>query len=39
MAFGSGLNDNDDVNLSLTNDGGIFWNEYKLDDAQLAQRL
>ena len=27
------------VNLSVTTDGGVFWNDEKLNDAQLAQRL
>ncbi|MGC4062023.1 MAG: biopolymer transporter ExbD [Aquabacterium sp.] len=29
----------DTVNLSVTTDGSVFWNEDKLDEAQLAQRL
>lgn len=29
----------DTVNLSVTVDGSVFWNEEKLDEIQLAQRL
>lgn len=29
----------DTVSLSVTVDGSVFWNEEKLDEAQLAQRL
>lgn len=27
------------VNLAVTTDGSVYWNDEKLDDAQLAQRL
>lgn len=29
----------DTVNLSITQDGSVFWNDDKLDESELAQRL